>query len=235
MVTSKKDGAFGEGGITPWTTEELKPLKKPAIIILAVFTFAIFAWIWHVTPGLGVLDTKNSIEQNTDQAMGGISSGSGGSSNSANAIAGPPDPSDNKWKTEIIDPNGNKVPKENIIDAGFLPPVEQTKKPPHLIRNGILDIQVEFEDGLKTEKYLVPDIKKFTTMVRARVYDDSGIIRIKGGPKDEFLDYTETPAGTGQLFIEEKFERPMRNYKGIEVVIYYFKRTTEVSNEKIQI
>lgn len=141
------------------------------------------------------------------------------------------DPSDN-WKKDIIDWNGNKVPNENIIDVGFLPPLNPGEEPTHLIRKGKFDIRIEFDHTLKTEFSRIPDILQERTMVRVRIYDNKGLIKTKG-INGEYLEYAETMAGHNLPPLEGDFvDRPIEDYKGMDVIVYSTKPFREVTPGK---
>ncbi len=183
----------------------------------------------------GYLANQSTTTQMDNSPISNDGSQSGSSSNTNSAVVGTPDLSQDKWKTEIIDIFGNKVPKENIIDVGNVPPFTFGEQPPHLVKEGIIDIQVEFKDGLKITRNKIPDTKQTLTFVRARIYDEKGLIKIKGR-NDQFLEYTETVASTGQILSYDKYERPMiGNPVAMEVVIYFTKTPPSTPDKKIQI
>ncbi len=148
--------------------------------------------------------------------------------NGQQPVIGPTNPSQvNAGQETIIDRYGNQVNQENIIDVGKIAVVSTLEQPTHLVRNGLIDIQVNYRNDIKMVEIIateIPNPNKKQTFARVKVFDDKGLVSFKGenGQSVDYIEMQLGSKGASKTIFPEDVARPMKGYvKELAVLIYF--------------
>ncbi len=175
------------------------------ILVIAVIAVIVMEAFQSPTTSTGLQ------QKNTQQAEQAAYTGSANPSQANNA-----------GQETIIDPYGNQVDQKDIINIGIVPVVKPIDGlPPHLVRAGIIDLQVNVESGQNIVVNLYDSPAQKETYVRVKVFDQKGVVTFS----DKNVDYIELlgkkGSGVGQSIYDHNPRTLSGEIKQMQVLVYF--------------